>query len=148
MTISCTLTGHRVLRDLDYALMDRVILNLIKNGCTRFMCGMAMGFDLAAAESIIALKKRYAVELVACIPCENQSDVLFNSDRIRYSRILENCSEIIVLSENYYNGCMQARDRFMVDNSDIVLCYLRKKSGGTYYTVSYAQDKDKKIIEL
>lgn len=148
MTKTCALTGHRVLRDLDYALMDRVILNLIKNGCTRFLCGMAKGFDLAAAESIIALKCNYDVQLVACIPCGNQSDTLSRADRVRYERILKNCSEVIVLSETYYNGCMHTRDRFMVDNSDTVLCYLRRKSGGTYYTVTYASGKGKKIIEL
>lgn len=145
---TCTFTGHRQLNDLDYALMDRVILNLVKNGCNRFFCGMAKGFDLAAAESLIEIKRDYPAEIVACIPCERQSDGYTAADRARYDRILKNCSEIIVLSDNYYNGCMQVRDRFMVDNSDVVLCYLRKKSGGTYYTVNYASKLGKKIIEI
>lgn len=145
---SCTLTGHRQIKDLDYALLDRVILNLVKNGCTRFFCGMARGFDLAAAESVIEVKRTYPAELVACIPCGSQSDSYSSADRARYDRILKNCSEILVLSENYYNGCMHVRDRFMVDNSDVVLCYLRQKSGGTYYTVNYAGKTRKKIIEL
>lgn len=145
---TCTFTGHRQLNDLDYALMDRVILNLVKNGCNRFFCGMAKGFDLAAAESLIEIKRDYPAEIVACIPCERQSDGYTAADRARYYRILKNCSEIIVLSDNYYNGCMQVRDRFMVDNSDVVLCYLRKKSGGTYYTVNYASKLGKKIIEI
>lgn len=145
---TCTFTGHRQLNDLDYALMDRVILNLVKNGCNRFFCGMAKGFDLAAAESLIEIKRVYPAEIVACIPCERQSDGYTAADRARYDRILKNCSEIIVLSDNYYNGCMQVRDRFMVDNSDVVLCYLRKKSGGTYYTVNYASKLGKKIIEI
>lgn len=145
---SCAFTGHRYLRDLDYALLDRVVLNLIKNGCSRFLCGMAKGFDMAAAESVIALKKQYPAELVACIPCENQTDVYSAADKERYGRILKNCSEIIVLSESYSNGCMHMRDRFMVDNSDIVLSYLRRSSGGTYYTVRYAEKSGKKIIGL
>lgn len=145
---SCTLTGHRQIKDLDYALVDRVILNLVKNGCTRFFCGMARGFDLAAAESVIEVMRVYPVELVACIPCESQTDSYSAADKARYGRILKKCSEILVLSENYYKGCMHARDRFMVDNSDIVLCYLRHKSGGTYYTVNYANKTRKKIIEL
>ena len=147
MTV-CAFTGHRVLKELDYALMDRVIENLIKNGCRRFFCGMAKGFDMAAAESVISLMDRYPVELVACIPCEGQSDNFSSTDRARYKRILEHCSEIITLSEEYYSGCMQYRDRFMVDNSDTVLCHLRRKSGGTFYTVNYAKKLGKKIIEL
>lgn len=147
MTV-CTFTGHRQLRDLDYALMDRVILNLVKNGCTRFYCGMAQGFDLAAAESVLGIGKDYPAELVACIPCESQKDTFSAADRARYERILKSCSEVIVLSDFYYKGCMQARDRFMVDNSDVVLCYLRQKSGGTYYTVNYARKLGKKVIEI
>lgn len=146
---SCTFTGHRALVDLDVALLDRVVKNLIKNGCKRFLCGMAQGFDLAAAESVIALKREFLdVELVACVPCEGQSCYFSAADKLRYDRVLKNCSEIIVLSENYYQGCMHLRDRFMVDNCDLVVCYLRKRSGGTYYTVKYARSQDKKVIEL
>lgn len=145
----CAFTGHRVLQDLDFALLDRVIKNLIKNGYNRFLCGMARGFDLAAAESVIALKSEYPdVSLVACIPFKGQEQNLSLSDRLRYKRILENCSEVIYLSEYYYSGCMHLRDRFMVDNCDTVVCYLRKKTGGTYYTVKYAQKKDVKCIEI
>ncbi len=145
----CCFTGHRVLKDLDAALLDRVITNLVKAGCRRFLCGMAKGFDLAAAESVIALKRAYpGVNLVACIPCGEQADGYSATDKWRYKRILSNCEEVIVLSESYYNGCMHVRDRFMVDNSDIVLCYLREKSGGTYYTVRYAGECGLKIIEL
>lgn len=146
---ACTFTGHRVLKDLDFALMDRVIENLIKNGCRRFYCGMAKGFDLAAAETVIAMKEKYPfIEPIACVPCEGQSDSFSAADKARYFRILSKCSEVIVLSEEYYVGCMHFRDRFMVDNSDTVVCYLRRKYGGTFYTVKYARSQDKKIIEL
>ena len=145
----CCFTGHRVLTDLDAALLDRVLTNLMRNGCRRFLCGMAKGFDIAAAESVINLKKSFPeVELVACIPCEGQADRYNSCDRRRYCGVLQNCSQVVVLSENYYKGCMHARDRFMVDNSDIVLSYLRQKSGGTYYTVQYAEKKGLKIISL
>lgn len=149
MTKSCAFTGHRDLVNLDVNLLDSVVKNLIISGCKRFLCGMAVGFDLAAAESVIALKKKYPeIELVACVPCEGQSLFYSHTDKKRYERILKNCSEISVLSENYYEGCMLARDRYMVDNCDVVVSYLRKKSGGTFYTVNYAKSHGKKIIEL
>lgn len=149
MSNCCAFTGHRVLQDLDFALLDRVIKNLIKNGYNRFMCGMARGFDMAAAESVIALKSEFHdVSLVACIPCEGQERYFPAADRARYKRILENCSEVIYLSDYYYSGCMHVRDRFMVDNCNAVVCYLRKKTGGTYYTVKYAEKKGVKCIQV
>lgn len=138
-----------MLTDLDVALLDRVIKNLIKNGVTKFLCGMAQGFDLTAAESVLALKVEYpSVELVACIPCEGQSRYFSTADKARYERVLANCSQVIVLAESYYPGCMHVRDRYMVDNCDVVVSYLRKKTGGTYYTVKYARSQGKKVIEL
>jgi hypothetical protein len=41
---------------------------------------------------------------------------------------------------------MKKRNKFMVDNVELVFCYLTKSLGGTYYTVKYAIENDKKII--
>lgn len=146
---SCTFTGHRELSDLNFALLDRVILHLVKNGCRRFLCGMARGFDLTAAESLLALKKQYPdISLIACVPFGEQARYFSASDKLRYERIIANCAEVVCLSDNYYNGCMHIRNRYMVDNSDVVICYLRKKTGGTYYTVKYAEKKGVKCIKI
>ena len=146
---SCSFSGHRVLgKDFDYNLLDRVILNLIKNGIDTFYCGMATGFDTAAAESVINYKKNYDVKLVACIPCENQTETFSQKAKERYELILNYCDEQIIFAPVYFDGCMQQRDRYLVDNCDVLVCYLRRKSGGTYYTVNYAKKTGKKTIEL
>ncbi len=149
MIKSCAFTGHRYeLKDFDAELLERVIKNLIISGVVIFYCGMAVGFDLAAAECVISLKKNYDVKLIACVPCEGQSDSYSGHDKIRYKRILDNSDEQILLSSHYFNGCMQARDRFMVDNSNVLVYFLRKDEGGTFYTVNYARKKELKIIGL
>ena len=147
---TCAFSGHRNLFDYDFdeLLLERVVLNLVKNGCRRFLCGMAVGFDLKAAQAVLSLKDEYAVELVACLPCANQSERFSSKNKAVYNEILARCDEVIVLQEEYTDGCMFRRDRYLVDNSDVLVCFLRKRSGGTYYTVKYAQKQDKKIIEL
>jgi hypothetical protein len=35
---------------------------------------------------------------------------------------------------------MMVRNRFMVDNSNLCIAYLRKNIGGTAYTVHYSQN--------
>lgn len=146
----CAFSGHRVLScyDFDGALLDRVVLDLIKNGAEEFYCGMALGFDLTAAESVLQYKDKYDVKLIACLPCANQSSRFSQKNKLRYDRILERCDEVIVLSEEYYSGCMQARNRYMVDNCDVLISFLRKKSGGTYYTVNYARRRNIAVIEI
>lgn len=146
----CAFTGHRNLNSggFDINLLDRVILDLIKTGTEKFICGMALGFDLAAAQSVIAYKKKYNIKLVACIPCENQTDTFPEKSKELYNYIRGKCDEVIILAPQYYKGCMQERDRFMVDSCDVLVCYLRKNFGGTFYTVNYAKKKGKKIIEI
>lgn len=146
----CAFTGHRALScyDFDAALLDRVILNLIKNGAEVFYCGMAQGFDIFAAESVISYKKDYGVKLIACLSCPEQSKTFTSANKARYEKILKSCDETVVLSDGYYSGCMHARDRYLAENCDVLVCFLRKKSGGTFYTVNYAKKLDKKIIEL
>lgn len=146
---NCAFTGHRILeKNFDYNLLDKVILNLIKGGTKNFFCGMAMGFDLAAAESVLQYKKDFEINLIACIPCLDQEKKYSQKNKERYLKILENCSRKIVLSEEYYDGCMFVRDRYMVDNCNVLVTYQRRKSGGTSYTVNYAKSKDVNIIEL
>ena len=73
----CAFSGQRNLNGLDFDnnLLDRVVLNLIKTGTTEFLCGMAFGFDLLAAESVLSAKKNFNVKLIACLPCANQSEI-------------------------------------------------------------------------
>ena len=146
----CSFTGHRNLAgyNFDELLLERVVLNLAKNGVKRFLCGMAVGFDLKAAQAVIAIKDKYDIRLVACLPCANQSDRYSIKNKDLYDAILSRCDEVIVLEKEYTTGCMFKRDRYMVDNSDTVVCFLRKDMGGTKYTVNYARQTGKKRIEL
>lgn len=145
---ACAFTGHRLISDdLDIPLLTRVVEGLIRRGIDTFYCGMAKGFDLFAAE--VALKfAGEGAKLVACIPYEGQSHSFSSSDRERYNNILGYCSQRIVFSNEYNRYCMHSRDRFMVDCCGTVVCYLRKQSGGTLYTVNYARARGRHIIEL
>ena len=146
---NCAFTGHRQLDSrFDRNLLDRVILNLIKSGARNFYCGMAMGFDMIAAEIVLKYRESYPVRLCACVPCGEQSKFFSLKDRVRYEKILCAADEKIVFSPEYVDGCMQERDRFLVDNCDVLVCYLRKTCGGTYYTVNYAKKQNKKLIEV
>ncbi|MBD5632525.1 MAG: DUF1273 domain-containing protein [Clostridia bacterium] len=146
---NCAFTGHRInLSGLDLELLDRVVLNLMKGGAKNFYCGMAQGFDLAAAESVLKYKDEYGAKLIACIPCANQTETFPEKSRQRYEKILERCDTQIILAPSYFSGCMYRRNRFLVDNCDVLVSYLRSHRGGTFYTVNYAKKNNVNIIEL
>ena len=111
---------------------------MMEAGVETFYNGMAMGFDLLAAEQVLELKKKFsAVKLIACVPCYGQEKYFSDEDKTRYLKILKKADEVVTLSDHYYNGCMQKRDRDLVDLSDTLIAYCRKEEGGAAYTVKY-----------
>lgn len=148
MSNVCALTGHRDLdEDFDCAALEKAVISLIERGIKTFYCGMARGFDLVAAECVLS-HADLGAQLVACVPCEGQENRFSRVDKVRYSRILDECAEKKVLAPHYYCGCMLKRDEFMVDSCEVLVAYLRKKKGGTYYTVRYAAAQGKEIIYI
>ena len=144
---TCAFTGHREVEDnFDELRLGEVISSYIEEGYSTFLCGMAVGFDMIAAEIVLKLKKYFPeIKLIACIPCEGQTKYFKSDEKRRYESILKNCDEVKVLSDHYYNGCMQARDRYMVENSSLIIAYKRVNQGGTYYTLNYALSLNKRI---
>ena len=138
---ACAFTGHRVLpQDFSKAYLKEVIVRAIEQGTEIFYCGMAMGFDLLAAEAVLALRTEYShIRLVLCIPFYNQEKNFSAVDKTRYAEICHHADEQILLSETYYKGCLLARNRYMADNADALIAYCEKDTGGTAYTVNYFQ---------
>ena len=149
MSRSCALTGHRHLQaDFDENVLSDTLEQLIKEGCHKFYCGMALGFDLTALSYLLKLKKKYEITIEACIPFAGQERFFSEEDKQLYRELLEGCDQKTVLSEKYFNGCYMVRNRYMVDNSEIILAYCRQNSGGTVYTVEYARKSGKTIYFL
>ena len=44
--------------------------------------------------------------------------------------------------------CLKKRNRHLVDNSSVCICYLTENKGGTFYTVNYANSKQLKIVNI
>lgn len=123
------------------------ISELIGEGANVFLSGMALGSDTFCAEIVLELKKEHPnIKLTAAIPCANQAEHWSEKQQAHYRELLEKCDERVVLSEHYYNGCMQKRNRYLVDNCDVLLAIYDGKPGGTKNTVKYAAAKSRKLI--
>ena len=55
---------------------------------------------------------------------------------------------MVYVSRQYTRGCMHERNRHLVDNSSVCVCYLNRESGGTAYTVDYAEKQGLEVINL
>ena len=150
---SACFTGHRSMTEdeLRYAVaaITRLVPNLAAKGIVHYYAGGALGFDLAAAVTILNLKQSLPqLSLTLALPCEGHMDKWRRSDRALFSRVMERADRTVYVSETYYRGCMQARNRYMVDRSALCIAYLTASRGGTYNTVSYAEKKGIPVIRL
>ena len=150
---ACCFTGHRIIPVNELNMLSgelmKAVEELILQGVTDFYAGGAIGFDMLAAEAVLKLRNKYSrIKLHIIIPCENQEKMWSKDNKERYRRINDAADEVKCLSPVYFNGCMQVRNRYLVDNSDILIAYMTKSEGGTASTVKYADRKGKTIINL
>ncbi len=150
---SCCFTGHRFLPAEKADAIQRSLVSLIyelcEKGCREFFSGGAIGFDMMAAEAVLKLKKTFPeIMLVMALPCRDQHIRWGKAERLRYESILSSSDKIVYLCESYVTGCMHLRNKYMVDNSELCVAYLKNKGGGTEYTVKYAYEKERRVVNL
>lgn len=145
-------TGHRELGTDSPMLcrrLDAALEKLYALGFRRFLDGGARGFDLLAAQRVLALRGRHPdVRLVMALPCATQTLRWPDADCRLYEHILCHADETRVLSPNYYTGCMMVRNRYMVARASFCVCYLNKRKGGTMSTVAHASAEKVPILNL
>lgn len=144
-------TGHRELPADDLPEISKrledTLATLIEQGYRYFGAGGALGFDTLAAQTVLELKKDYPnIKLILVLPCKTQTRGWEQEDIEEYDRIIGAADKVVYTSQNYYRGCMQNRNRHLVDFSSLCICYLNKSTGGTAYTVDYAKKNKLTII--
>lgn len=152
MTSAC-FTGHRFIKD---SLKDPILHNLkvvitslYGQGYRNFITGGALGFDTLAALAVLELRERLEdITLSLYFPCKDQTAKWKSEDAELYERIKAECDSYIYICEEYQNGCMQMRNRRMVDDSSFCIAYYEHDRGGTAMTVSYAIKRGARIYNL
>ena len=124
------------------------ILRMTRDGVSVFMSGMARGVDLWAAEAVLQIqnvKPSQKIELWAIVPYDRQPLPWSAKERARYQHILEQAARVEYISHDYYNGCLQKRNRYMVDHATHLLAVYDGQPGGTASTIRYARKKGLEI---
>ena len=150
---TCCFTGHRELIAEELAdLQEQLELEIIRhvqNGICCFGAGGARGFDMLAELTVLRVKLLYPqIRLILVLPCRDQDKSWSETERAIYSYIWKRADKIVCLSEHYFPGCMNRRNRHLVNGSSACICYLTKNTGGTRYTVNYALSKNLQVINL
>ncbi len=128
-------------------VMASIIEKAILNGYTYFISGMALGIDMICAEIVLNLKKKYKNVIIECaIPCLNQEKKWSSSQQERYKNILKKADVVHYVSKTEYTDtCMNNRNNYMVEQSDVVIAVWNGSPSGTGNTVKIAKNSGKKV---
>ena len=130
-------------------MLERVIMALYQKGIRYYGAGGALGFDAIAAQTVIRLRESCpGMKLILVLPCLTQTRGWRPENVTEYERIKAQADKVVYTAQQYTPGCMHKRNRHLVDNSSVCVCYLNRESGGTAYTVRYAKEKGLEIVNL
>ena len=137
---TCCFTGHRDIptevKPYIAKQLECILRNLIGEGIRYFGSGGARGFDLMAADTVLQLKREFPhIKLIMVLPCRGQTREWKRGDLWHYERVLTQADKVIYVQEEYTPGCMQKRNRHLVDNTSVCVAYCTRRYGGSAYTV-------------
>ena len=115
----------------------------VKKGYTHFYTGLADGIDYYAAEHLFRLRETDpAIVVIGVQPCTDYREFFrvrgYSMPRLEY--MLANADAVVMLPGSYRDyGIFGARNRYLVDNADLLLAAYDGKPGGTQMTCDYAK---------
>lgn len=116
---------------------------LLEKKYIEFLIGREGAFDLLAASAIRRLKRSAGDDnsaLVWVLPYPTAEYRAFGADYAAYYDEIEVCPESVAA---HFKSASQIRNRWMVDRSNLVICYAARPHGGAFQAVRYASSRRK-----
>ena len=133
--------GHNECYGMSESELENVIENCIKNGVTQFLSGGQGGFDRICAGTVFKLKEKYPhIKNVLVIPYITFN--VFNKelfDEIIYPEGFE---------KYHYKAAIPQRNKYMINNADTAICYIRHSWGNASKTYELAKKRNLQIINV
>ncbi len=131
-------------------VLHQTLESFIQNGYSEFVSGMADGADLDFASQVLLLKKNYPfITLEAALPYPLSLTNPCSGTSKKRRDMIKACDVVQEISPYYHRGCMQKRNEYMVNQSNLILAiWNQTEKGGTWNTIRYARERQKNIHYL
>lgn len=112
--------------------------------------GMALGVDTVFWEVAAKLRKSNKnIRIEAAVPFVGQEKKWTHESQKQYKQMLSESDKVTIVSEGgFAKYKMMARNRYMVNKSDIIIAVICKETGGTAQCVKYAKEHNKVVIKI
>ena len=143
---ACCGFGHRNIFENINDELDNMIDTAIQKGCDVFYTGAMGEFDRLFSSAVRRVKKDHPNIKLICVKPYMTKGV--NTDRAYYTAMYDDVVIPDELAGIHYKAAIKARNRWIVDHSDLVVAYTVRDHGGAYEAVRYAQREAKSIIQI
>ena len=136
---ACTFFGHREYYSLDEQVLMNAIEDMIRKGVDTFYVGNQGQFDSAVYACLKQLWNRHphirVCVVLAYLPTEKHE----------YDDLTDTMYPEI---EGHPKFAIERRNRWMIDRSDFLICYINRTWGGAYKFGRLAKRRGKTVINL
>ena len=143
---ACCGFGHRYVFENLISKLDNAVEEAITQGCELFYTGAMGDFDSLFSSAVRSAKKVYPYIKLICVKPYFTNDI--NTDKDYYAALYDDIIIPDELAGIHPKAAIKARNRWMIDNSDIVLIYTVRNFGGAYEAKRYAERNGKRLIKI
>ena len=151
---TCCFTGHREISEKDLPGIlrrtEQAVRRLIEQGVVFFGVGGAIGYDTEAAKLLFRLRVTDypRIKVILVYPFEGFTSRWSGEQRAEYARLLPQYDKAVCVAQRASREAYLARDRHLINGSAYCIAYCTRDSGGTAYTLRYAQQEGLKIYNV
>lgn len=150
---TCCFTGHRNLSiHQEEEIWQRVctrLYPLLERGVRCFGVGGAIGFDTLVAEKLLNLRKTYPqIRVILVQPFQGYQSRWTAAQQARAAAVENRVDKVVICCQTPSREAFLARDRHLVDGSAYCIGYCTRSTGGTAYTLRYAQKQGLQVWNI
>ena len=143
---TCCGFGHRIVFESISGKLDKAIEGAVSQGCEIFYTGAMGEFDSLFSSAVRKAKKAYPHIKLICVKPYFTNDI--NTNGNYYAALYDDIIIPYELADIHPKAAIKTRNRWMIDNSDIVLIYTVRNYGGAYEAKRYAECNGKRLVKL
>lgn len=150
---TCCFTGHRHLpawkEEVIWQRVLEYLLPLLEQGVRYFGVGGALGFDTLAAEKLLDLREQYPqIRVILVLPFRGYQSRWTAAQQARAAQIESRVDKVVYCCDTPSREAFLARDRHLVDSSAYCIGYCKSSTGGTAYTLQYAEKQGLQVWNI
>ena len=144
MSKACCGFGHREVFENISEKIYSAVKEAAEQGCELFYTGAMGNFDELFSSAVRRLKKEYPNIKLVCVKPYMTKDINTYGDYLY--KLYDDIIVPTELANIHYKTVIHKRNQWIVDNSSVIIGYIKRDCGGAYKALKYAEKQKKYIV--